>query len=43
MSDIFETWHEISNNVVSVTSKASYKPALTRSLVRALASRLHIL
>ena len=35
--------HEISNNVVCVTSKASDQPAQTRSLIRAFASRLSIL
>ena len=38
-----EPWHEISNNVVSATSKASDQPAHTRSLIRAFASRLSIL
>ena len=35
--------HEISNNVVCATSKASGQPAHTRSLIRADASRLSIL
>ena len=35
--------HEISNNVVCATSKASDQPAHTRSLIRAFASRLTIL
>ena len=35
--------HEISNNVVCATSKASDRPAHTRSLIRAFASRLNIL
>ena len=35
--------HEISNNVVCTTSKASDQPAHTRSLIRAFASRLNIL
>ena len=35
--------HEISNNVVSATNKASDQPAHTRSLIRAFASRLSIL
>ena len=35
--------HEISNNVVCTTSKASDQPAHTRSLIRAFASRLSIL
>ena len=39
----FEPQHEISNNVVRVTSKASYQSAHTRSLIRAFASRLNIL
>ena len=40
---INEPWHEISNNVVDSTIKASDQPAHTRSLIRAFASRLHIL
>ena len=40
---IIEPWHEISNNVVCATSKASDQPAHTRSLIRAFASRLTIL
>ena len=39
----FELRHEISNNVVCATSKASDQPAHTRSLIRAFASRLSIL
>ena len=39
---IFEPWHEISNNVVCATSKASDQPAHMRSLIRAFASRLNI-
>ena len=39
----FEPLHEISNNVVCATSKASDQPAHTRSLIRAFASLLHIL
>ena len=35
--------HEISNNVVGATSKASDQPAQTRSLIRAFASRLNII
>ena len=35
----FEPVHEISNNVVCATSKASDQPAHTRSLIRAFASR----
>ena len=38
-----EPVHEISNNVVCVTRKASDQPAHMRSLIRALASRLSIL
>ena len=38
-----EPQHEISNNVVFATSKASDQPAHTRSLIRAFASRLNIL
>ena len=40
---IYEPVHEISNNVVCVTNKASDQPAHTRSLIRAFASRLSIL
>ena len=40
---LFEPVHEISNNVVCATSKASDQPAHTRSLIRAFASRLNIL
>ena len=39
----YEPRHEISNNVVCATSKGSDQPADTRSLIRALASRLNIL
>ena len=39
----FEPVHEIANNVVCATSKASDQPAHTRSLIRAFASRLSIL
>ena len=38
-----EPRHEISNNVVCATSKGSDQPVHTRSLIRAFASRLHIL
>ena len=38
-----ELQHEMSNNVVCETSKASDQPAHTRSLIRAFASRLNIL
>ena len=37
-----EPLHEISNNVLCATSKASDQPAHTRSLIRAFASRLSI-
>ena len=40
---LFEPWHEISNNVVCATSKASDQPAHMRSLIRAFTSRLNIL
>ena len=39
----FEPVHEISNNVVCATSKASDQPAHMRSLIRAFASHLSIL
>ena len=39
----FEPRHKISNNVVCATSKGSDHPAHMRSLIRAFASRLHIL
>ena len=38
-----EPRHEISNNVVCATSKASEQPAHPRSLIRAFASRLNII
>ena len=38
-----EPVHEITNNVVCATSKASDQPAHTRRLIRAFASRLSIL
>ena len=38
-----EPVHEISNNVVHTTSKASDQPAHMRRLIRASASRLNIL
>ena len=38
-----EPCHEISNNVICATSKASDQSAHTRSLIRAFASRLSIL
>ena len=38
-----EPQHEISYNVVCVTSKASDQPAQTRSLIKAFASHLNIL
>ena len=40
---IVEPRHEISNNMVCVTSKASDQPAHTPSLIRAFVSRLNIL
>ena len=40
---LIEPVHEISNNVVCATSKASDQPAHTRSLIRAFASGLSIL
>ena len=39
---LFEPVHEISNNVVCTTGKASYQPAHTRSLIRVFASHLSI-
>ena len=39
----FEPPHEISNNVLCATSKASDQPVHTRSLIRAFASHLNIL
>ena len=39
----FEPRHEISNNVVCATSKASDQPALTPSLIRAFARGSNIL
>ena len=39
----FEPVHEISNNVVCATSKASDQPAHMRSLIRTFASRLSTL
>ena len=39
----YEPVHEISNNVLCATIKASDQPAHTRSLIRAFASRLNIL
>ena len=39
----YEPLHEISNNVVCATSKASDQPAHTRSLIRAFGARLNIL
>ena len=40
---IIELVHEISNNVLCATSKASDQPAHMRSLIRAFASRLSII
>ena len=39
----YEPVHEISNNVVCVTSKALGQPAHTGSLIRAFARRLNII
>ena len=39
----FEPQHEISNNVVCATSKASDQPTLAHRLIRVFASRLNIL
>ena len=38
----YEPRHDISNNVVCATSKGSWQPSHTRSLIRAFASRLNI-
>ena len=38
-----EPQHEISNNVICATSKASDQPTHTHSLIRAIASRSNIL
>ena len=43
INTIIEPVHEISNNEVCATSKASDQPAHTRSLIRAFASRLSFL
>ena len=43
ISHNIEPQHEISNNVVCATSKASDQPVHMRSLIRAFASRLIIL
>ena len=40
---LIEPQHEISNNVICTTSKASDQPAHMHSLIRACASRLNIL
>ena len=40
---LYEPMHEISNNVLCATCKASDQPAHKRSLIRAFASRLNIL
>ena len=42
-NNIIEPVHDISNNLVCATSKASDQPAHTRSLIRAFVSRLNIL
>ena len=39
---MYEPRHEISNNVVCASSKASDQPAHTRSLIRAFANHLNI-
>ena len=41
--ELYEPVHEISNNVVYATSKASDQPAHMCSHIRAFASRLNIL
>ena len=41
--ETFESRHDISNNVVCAISKSSDQPAHTRSLIRAIASRLNLL
>ena len=43
VTHIIEPRHEISNNVLCVSSKASDQPAHTHSLIRAFASRLNFL
>ena len=43
LNNIYEPWHEIFNNIVCATSKASDQPAHTRSLIRAFTGRLNIL
>ena len=40
---LYEPVHEISNNVVCATSKASDQPAHTRSLIRAFASHFSMI
>ena len=40
---IYEPWHEISNNVVYGTSKASDQPGHTHGVIRAFTNRLNIL
>ena len=40
---VFEPRHEISNNVVSATSKVTDQAAHMRNVIRAFASRLNIL
>ena len=40
---LYVQWHEISNNIVCVTSKGSDQPAHMRSLIRAFACHLNIL
>ena len=43
LPSLYEPQHEISNNVVFATNKASDQPAHMRSLIRAFASRTNIL
>ena len=43
MTVLYKPVHEISNNVVCATSKASDQPAHTRSLIRVFTSGLNIL
>ena len=43
LTNIFKPLHDISNNVVCATSKASDQPVHTSSLIRVFASTLNIL
>ena len=43
INTLFEPRHEISNNVVCATSKASDQLAHTRNLIKAFASLLNVL